>query len=288
MNVGEANRVRACLDCGEPGALLWSTTKGENPGRLLRICAACLRKDDWHRFGLVERQPILGEVPTELVNGEWCFPQAEGPVPAAVITYTDEPSPETGDVGWCWWACGGMGCAPTYDDARQAAEDVTSLVDSLRLGCEIAYRREPTQEEGDAHEHRHDQSMGASHGSAECFVPMGSHHGWKCKCGTWVWGGPTVCQRCVDADAVKIALEWKAEADRLRKLFDDAGEGQYNVLNLVESYQRNSMEADERLRAVRKLLEENGCECPCDHHPDERGDDCEVCLACRIGEAVGK
>ena len=79
-----------------------------------------------------------------------------------------------------------------------------------------------------------------------------------------------------------------AEADRLRKLFDDAGEGQYNVLNLVESYQRNSMEADERLRVVRRLLEENGCDCPCDHHADERGPDCEVCLACRIGEAVGK
>ncbi len=79
-----------------------------------------------------------------------------------------------------------------------------------------------------------------------------------------------------------------AEADRLRKLFDDAGEGQYNVLNLVESYQRNSMEADERLRAVRKLLEENGCECPCDHHLEERGPDCEICLACLIGEAVGK
>lgn len=79
-----------------------------------------------------------------------------------------------------------------------------------------------------------------------------------------------------------------AEADRLRKLFDDAGEGQYNVLNLVESYQRNSMEADDRLRAVRKLLEENGCECPCDHHWEERGPDCEICLACRIGEAVGK
>jgi len=89
---------------------------------MLRICAACLRKDDWHRFGLVERQPILGEVPTELVNGEWCFPQTEGPEPAAVITYTDEPSPETGDVGWCWWAYGSMGCAPTYDDACQAAE----------------------------------------------------------------------------------------------------------------------------------------------------------------------
>lgn len=171
---------------------------------------------------------------------------------------------------------------------RSAMEDVTSLVDSLRLGCEIAYRREPTQEEGDAHEHHHDQSMGASHGSGECFVPMGSHHGWKCKCGTWVWGGPTVCQRCVDADAVKIAMEWKAEADRLRKLFDDAGEGQYNVLNLVESYQRNSMEADERLRAVRKLLEWNGCECECSHHWEDHDDDCDRCLACRIGEAVGK
>ena len=98
MNVGEANRVRACLDCGEPGALLWRTTKGENPGRLLRVCAACLRKDDWHRFGLVERQPILGEVPTELIDGRWSFPPAEGSPPSAVITYTDEPSPETGDV----------------------------------------------------------------------------------------------------------------------------------------------------------------------------------------------
>lgn len=90
---------------------------------------------------------------------------------------------------------------------RSAMEDVTSLVDSLRLGCEIAYQREPTQEEGDAFEHRHDQSMGASHGSGECFVPMGSHHGWKCKCGTWVWGGPTVCQRCVDADAEASVCE---------------------------------------------------------------------------------
>lgn len=78
-----------------------------------------------------------------------------------------------------------------------------------------------------------------------------------------------------------------AEADRLRRLFDDAGQGEHNVLALIDHYQRNSMESDERLRAVRKLLEENGCECPCDH-PDERGSACEVCLACRIGEAVGK
>lgn len=47
------------------------------------------------------------------------------------------------------------------------------------------------------------------------------------------------------------------------------------------------MATAERLRAVRKVLAENGCECPRDHHPDERGPDCEVCLACRIAEAVG-
>ena len=45
-----------------------------------------------------------------------------------------------------------------------------------------------------------------------------------------------------------------AEADRLRKLFDDAGQGEYDVLALIDHYQRNSMDADERLRAVRRLL----------------------------------
>jgi hypothetical protein len=121
MKAREANRVRACLDCGAPGALLWRTTRGENPGRLLRICEACLRKADWHRFGLVERQPILGEVPTEFFEGEWRFPEAEGPEPWAVITFAEEPSPETGDVGWCWWALGKTGCASSYEDACREA-----------------------------------------------------------------------------------------------------------------------------------------------------------------------
>ena len=42
-----------------------------------------------------------------------------------------------------------------------------------------------------------------------------------------------------------------------------------------------------RISAVRELLAAHGCDCPCDHHPDERGPSCEVCLACRIGEALG-
>lgn len=131
---------------------------------------------------------------------------------------------------------------------RDALEEVTSLVDSLRLGCEIAYRREPTQAEGDAYEFRYDQSMGASHGTAECFVPMGSHHGWRCTCGAWVWGGPTICQRCVDREAVKISTE--------------------------------------RIHSVRALLEASGCDCDCEHHHSEHDAECERCLACRVAHAL--
>lgn len=68
----------------------------------------------------------VDEVPTEFFEGEWRFPQAEGPGPWAVVTYTHEPSPETGHVGWCWWAQGAMGDAPTYEAACDAA--VTALL----------------------------------------------------------------------------------------------------------------------------------------------------------------
>ncbi len=61
--------------------------------------------------------------PTEYYDGAWRFPQAEGPEPLALVTYAEEPSPETGHVGWCWWALGAMGDADTYDAACAAAED---------------------------------------------------------------------------------------------------------------------------------------------------------------------
>ena len=70
-------------------------------------------------------------------------------------------------------------------------------------------------------------------------------------------------------------------------IFDGLGARVGHLLDEMDEWIGRAGEA-ERIRAVRKLLEENGCDCPCDHHPDERGDDCEVCLACRIGEAVGK
>ena len=80
------------------------------------------------------QQTILGEVPTEFYDGEWHFPKADGPEPWAVITYTDEPSPETGHVGWCWWARGSMGDAPSYEAARDAA--VAEI--QRRMDCRVA------------------------------------------------------------------------------------------------------------------------------------------------------
>jgi hypothetical protein len=68
------------------------------------------------------RHRLLGEVPTEFFEGEWHFPAADGPEPWAVITYADKPSPETGHVGWMWWALGEMGDAPTYEAAKRKAE----------------------------------------------------------------------------------------------------------------------------------------------------------------------
>ena len=61
-------------------------------------------------------------VPTEYVDGRWIFPTADGPEPDAEVPYAIEPSPETGHVGWCWWARGRMGEAKTYQAATRAAE----------------------------------------------------------------------------------------------------------------------------------------------------------------------
>ena len=144
------------------------------------------------------------------------------------------------------------------NDALLGEAAAVRRAESAEIGCEIAYRREPAQAEGDAHEYRHDQSMGASEYIRECHVPMGNHHGHRCLCGRWVWGGPTVCQRCVCAEAVKITLEWKAESDRLR------------------------LRAD----AVKLLLEANGCDCDCAHDAESHDSDCDRCLACRISWAV--
>jgi protein gp37 len=63
----------------------------------------------------------------EYVEGEWIFGRVQGEgegEAGAVITYATEPSPETGDVGWCWWAMGEMGEAKDIKEAMAAAEAV--------------------------------------------------------------------------------------------------------------------------------------------------------------------
>lgn len=47
-------------------------------------------------------------------------------------------------------------------------------------------------------------------------------------------------------------------------------------------------EAVASLREIGGLLAANGCDCECGHHWSECDEDCEKCLACRVGAALGK
>jgi hypothetical protein len=85
---------------------------------------------------------------------------------------------------------------PVSDGLSHIRDGIPALAkraESAELGCEIAYRREPTQADGDAHE-----GGEPAHAKGECFVAMGGWTGRRCRaCARWVWGGPTACDRCV-------------------------------------------------------------------------------------------
>lgn len=86
-------------------------------------------------------------------------------------------------------------CSTFCLQAWPRVRDLLDRAESAEHGCEIAYRREPTQAEGDAH----------ADGASECFVAMGGWTGRRCRaCGRWVWGGPTACEGCVRRE------EWAA------------------------------------------------------------------------------
>ena len=59
-----------------------------------------------------------------LVDGKWIFgeKETENADIKAYVVYTTQPSPETGDEGWVWWAQGRMGEAGTLQDAMSQAE----------------------------------------------------------------------------------------------------------------------------------------------------------------------
>lgn len=92
--------------------------------------------------------------------------------------------------------------------ALSGEADAVRRAESAELGCEIAYRREPTQAEGDAH----------ADGDDECFVSMGGWTGRRCRhCRRWAWGGPTACEACAAFEAGQEraeAAERKYEAAR--------------------------------------------------------------------------
>lgn len=80
------------------------------------------------------------------------------------------------------------------DSLIRIREELLQRVEAAELGCDIAYKREPTQSEGDAHEW-----MGAK---GTCFVTMGGWTGNRCRvCSKWVWGGPTACNACIAQEA---------------------------------------------------------------------------------------
>lgn len=75
--------------------------------------------------------------------------------------------------------------------------------------------------------------------------------------------------------------------DALRRTDKDARvatmwEGIYNERN------RLWRESEDRVDAVKSLLEANGCDCDCGHDSESHDSDCDRCLACRIAWEVEK
>jgi len=71
----------------------------------------------------VERLRIrcrLASTALEFVRGAWVPAGDEDAI--ALVTYATSPSPETGHVGWCWWAKGKMGDAGSLEGAMLRAE----------------------------------------------------------------------------------------------------------------------------------------------------------------------
>lgn len=78
----QANARMACLDCGESNAHPYVTTKGANPGRLVRVCNPCMHR--WEEWGLKPR-PLMHEEEVD-------------PDPAEGLEEPDGPTAEEFDV----------------------------------------------------------------------------------------------------------------------------------------------------------------------------------------------
>jgi hypothetical protein len=81
-----------------------------------------------------------------------------------------------------------------------------------------------------------------------------------------------------------------AENKRLQKLFDDASNGQYDVLALIDYYQEEMFSAkseNAKMRGFLDLIDDEirgGCDC----HSNEHITVHPRCLACRVGSVLAK
>jgi hypothetical protein len=145
--------------------------------------------------------------------------------------FGEEPSARVMEVRAIMAECGmtaekcSMGSTIGYSGTAAVVrerDEWKARAESAELGCDIAYRREPTQEEGDAHEDKQHQSMGPELATGECFVAMGGWTGRRCRhCNRWVWGGPTACVVCVEKAARdELGIQLAACQERLRLAMD--------------------------------------------------------------------
>lgn len=76
-----------------------------------------------------EREELLDVLwAIEFYNGNWHMRGGDAD-PDAVVTYSAAPSPETGHIGWCWWAHGKTGDAPTLPQAMALARAALAKVE---------------------------------------------------------------------------------------------------------------------------------------------------------------
>ena len=67
--------------------------------------------------------------------------------------------------------------------------------------------------------------------------------------------------------------------ERMQKAWDAAWRSMQVVHN-------GNAKLKARTDAIGQLLEANGCDCDCADHFEDHNEDCERCLACRVGEAL--
>lgn len=91
------------------------------------------------------------------------------------------------------------------------------------------------------------------------------------------------CDICGEKTAIEAAVLVIAELEvKLR-----GAEGAMYVQEAFKKTAQTQLEsAQETIRRVERILESNGCDCPCDHHWEDHEDECETCMACRVALAM--